>query len=456
MDASSENAKRLLRKNYWKCSCPHISELLPSLLPPIAPIYLAGTVYQHHILGYYNEVISGYDKAKVAGLSTQAEAPTNIIANEDLNAGSSMHLEYSGEDGKAWALSEGIFGGTEGFFSVLDRAMVQETRLLLDKHNKNVVDGSGTCSVVKSKVKPDIKIGNEVTSAISPVGSKFDGLQAAVSRIPSSFDVQTSTSHPTTSATGDVKDVKPCENDGSESEGFELVPDFKLSENRYQSLKDSEQNIQTLSRSLLDNSGNGTTSMRKLPMQSTSEKKVSGSKRKGSGSNPQRGSRSRNYGSTSKTPLERSSDRYDEWMNKVDQAPISITEGWLEVIRKNRRKFWKRQLSLELKQGLNVRAGGDVCCRWCKPEEADATGTTSANAVDIINATIEKHDDDNLIQCLTCGEIGCGPGTSKGHSHKHIMKHFIITGHSIGKNHQKMTLSMYVFPVLLITNGIFR
>eukprot|EP00814_Leptocylindrus_danicus_P006297 CAMPEP_0116010138 /NCGR_PEP_ID=MMETSP0321-20121206/3831_1 /TAXON_ID=163516 /ORGANISM="Leptocylindrus danicus var. danicus, Strain B650" /LENGTH=856 /DNA_ID=CAMNT_0003479197 /DNA_START=168 /DNA_END=2738 /DNA_ORIENTATION=+ len=261
----------------------------------------------------------------------------------------------------------------------------------------------------------------------------MDGLETTVvaSRIPSSIDVQTFTSHPAATA-GDVKVVKSSSNDGTMSEEVNVGPDLKLPENRYQSLWDSEKNIQTLSRSLLDNCGNGITSMRKLPLQSTNEKKVSGYKRKGSGSNPQRGSRSRSSGSTSKTPLERSSDRFDEWIKKVDQAPISITETWLEVIRRNRRNFWRRKSLIGQKDGGNVHTGNAMCCTWCQPEAGDLTKQTSANAAEMINKAIKKCDPDNFIQCLTCGEVGCGPGKSKGLSHKHIMKHFIITGHSIG------------------------
>ena len=92
-----------------------------------------------------------------------------------------------------------------------------------------------------------------------------------------------------------------------------------------------------------------------------------------------------------------------KWQEDARLARATVEE-WMERYRVNRYSYWQEQTGGEVRECVQC-SNGFAC---------GATG-------------------DELMQCLDCPFIGCGPQSLMEESNQHMMHHMIITGHSFGE-----------------------
>ena len=446
------------------CTCPHLQELLPDIIPPISPALLGGTVYQHHILSYYKKAVLAQENAIPSHLRSQdvesyftvpemvaivkedwLENGIHSSKNEGSVSGVDLEEEhvsnmYVGEDGKAWAVSEGMSGSIGEFYDVLPIQVVDKTRELYgdrlirppnsfkesnsvssDKDDGKNRDGGNNCDSLSDNLSNTVN-----NSETSP--KKRESLEQVTSDNNSNRIPQTVSSSPTLLKTKDeaeeVSRVQNDENNNEDAHGDRA----QLEIERFHQLESLEAKLKIQS-----HAGNQPfTAIAKRTSMSGKNVSIKGASQGGK-------KRKTNVGARKKgqTISAWCTDQFKDWLKKLDPTPVEIMEDFLERIRQNRIRFWTNKL-YERKNVEN--SSLQLCCIECNV-------TTSMWESNSTRHPISYYEDpDDLMQCLTCGIILCTSSNSiNSNETHHIMEHFILSGHGLGKKVHEISNAFKLF-----------
>lgn len=107
-----------------------------------------------------------------------------------------------------------------------------------------------------------------------------------------------------------------------------------------------------------------------------------------------------------------------KWQQDARIARATVEE-WMERFRLNRQAYWQEEeqrsvvTTLQFPQGVtDIRE-----CQVCRANPMYSCGAVG----------------DELMQCLECSFIGCGPQSLLEESGQHMMHHMILSGHNFGK-----------------------
>jgi len=416
--------KRSLETDHSLC-CPHLLQVFPKVLPPLSPALLCGLVYQHHIAGYYRiTACQSYEKdgfCSEGDVCKPACFPNSkllAIAKDDLNFDCGVHysndanndsgsvtdvcklatvrqavIANSEKDGKAWALSEGL--ASDYFCEVIPREIVDETNsILMTEIASGDLDKFSSC--LESSVPVTVASGTAIINSTQTT--------------PSSL-VENST----------------LANGG----------EYYLSERRYQMLAKAETEFNLLKESIKSNNVQPLDKSRlgaNCSGGARGEKAAGkiGKKRKVPTGN-QRGQRNGIVGRSGWSALDsrkggslvlRSTERFNEWINQLNNAPVQFGDELLEKVRQSRKNYWGSCH----RQSLFATPS-----RKSTSEGFDFSSTSWGSSAHQRSSNIFLSD--GHLKCLHCGKIGAGPNIPHHTSDQQgdsFIEHCIRTGHYLG------------------------
>ena len=127
-----------------------------------------------------------------------------------------------------------------------------------------------------------------------------------------------------------------------------------------------------------------------------------------------------------------------KWQKDAKLARATVEE-WMERFRLNRHAYWQERERKERFGALEFRQ-----CQTC-------------SSTNVRNPSRQAFGDD-LMQCLECTFIGCGPQSLMEDSKQHMMHHMLRTGHTFGACLLHAICSSFtgatILPVTLLTRNI--
>lgn len=114
----------------------------------------------------------------------------------------------------------------------------------------------------------------------------------------------------------------------------------------------------------------------------------------------------------------------EKWQQDAQLARATVEE-WMERFRLNRRAYWQEKKTCRhCRHTRTFEFEGSAIphvreCQVCSANPASSCGAVG----------------DELMQCLECSFVGCGPQSLLEESGQHMMHHMILTGHNFGKMH---------------------
>ena len=265
-------------------------------------------------------------------------------------------------------------------------------------------------------VKEDTKEGNK------PNDDEPDPVASETAQATESKDKQTpATSSSSTTAVATASTTTKLASaaaQGASTTGSVSVasaPRYLLSEPRYMEISRQEDQIIAI-RKLLANRTNNSPA-----------KKTKSKKRKSETSNPVNSALQNLPGNlqycNERAVTDLTPSGKEEWLQTKATACRKV-EGWLEQFRSSRRSYWEEESMIQesntKKQKISSSLSGWTSsptlrrsCQLCKTPRA--TG-------------------DEIMQCLECSFIGCGPASVCRSSKKqHILQHLFLSGHKFGE-----------------------